>query len=93
MDNAKNNRKKLKQLFALLDEMEAYARCIGKVSFDMECCAPEEGIAQAGEDMATIGRQFHKLIHSKKVREAHLRAARGFRGLDRGAEKGGRAQI
>ena len=66
MDNAKNNRKKLKQLFALLDEMEAYARCIGKVSFDMECCAPEEGIAQAGEDMATIGRQFHKLMHSKK---------------------------
>ena len=66
MDNAKNNQKKLKQLFALLDEMEAYARCIGKVSFDMECCAPEEGIAQAGEDMATIGRQFHKLMHSKK---------------------------
>ena len=66
MDNAKNNRKKLKQLFALLDEMEAYARCIGKVGFDMECCAPEEGIAQAGEDMATIGRQFHKLMHSKK---------------------------
>lgn len=66
MDNAKSNQKKLKQLFALLDEMEAYARCIGKVSFDMECCAPEEGITQAGEDMATVGRQFHKLMHSKK---------------------------
>lgn len=66
MDNAKNNQKKLKQLFSLLDEMEAYARAIGKLSFDMECCAPEEGIALAGEDMATLGRQYYKLSHSKK---------------------------
>ncbi len=60
------NQQKLKQLFNLLDEIEAYARCIGKVQFDMECCAPEEGMAQAGEDMAILGKQYHKLTHAKK---------------------------
>ena len=60
------NQQKLKQLFKLLEEIEAYGRCIGKVQFDMECCAPEEGMAQAGEDMAILGKQFHKLTHSKK---------------------------
>ena len=35
------NRQKLKKLFARLDEIQAYGRAIGKMSFDMECCAPE----------------------------------------------------
>ena len=48
------NRQKLKKLFARLDEIDAYGRSIGKLSFDMECCAPEEGIAEAGEDMAVL---------------------------------------
>lgn len=60
------NQQKLKQLFTLLDEIQAYARCIGKVQFDMECCAPEEGMAQAGEDMAILGKQYHKMTHSRK---------------------------
>ena len=60
------NEKKLKQLYALLDEIDAYARCIGKVQFDMECCAPEEGLAQAGDDMAILGKQIYKLTHAKK---------------------------
>lgn len=60
------NQQKLKQLFTLLGEIQAYARCIGKVQFDMECCAPEEGMAQAGEDMAILGKQFHKMTHAKK---------------------------
>ena len=29
------NQERLKELFALLDEMEAYYRVLGKVSFDM----------------------------------------------------------
>ncbi len=58
--------KKLKQLHKILEEVEAYSRCLGKVSFDMECCAPEEGIEQAGKDMALVGQQIFKLTHSKK---------------------------
>ena len=61
-----DNQKKLKQLFKILDEVKAYSRCLGKVSFDMECCAPEEGIEQAGKDMATVGQYIFKLTHSKK---------------------------
>ena len=71
MDNAK----KLKQLKKILDEVEAYGRCIGKVDFDMQCCAPPDGMERAGEDMAVLGKQIHKLTHSKKyvqlVRELH----------------------
>ena len=40
------NQQKLKKLFARLDEIDAYGRSIGKLSFDMECCAPEEGTAR-----------------------------------------------
>ncbi len=59
------NQEKLRKLFKQLDEIDAYGRCLGKVSFDMECCAPEEGIDQAGEDMAVIGQRLHKMTHSK----------------------------
>jgi len=60
------NQQKLKKLFALLDEIAAYGRCLGKVSFDMECCAPEEGIEKAGEDMAVLGKRLHAMTHSKR---------------------------
>ena len=60
------NQQKLKKLFARLDEIEAYYRSLGKLSFDMECCAPEEGIGSAGEDMALLGKQVHKLTHDKR---------------------------
>lgn len=70
-----NNRTRLKKLYELLDEMEAYARCIGKVQFDLECCAPEEGMEKAGDDMALLGKQLHKMSHSARymslVRELH----------------------
>lgn len=59
------NQQKLKKLFSLLEEIEAYNRCLGKVQFDMECCAPEEGIPQAGDDMSILGKQLHKLTHSR----------------------------
>ena len=69
------NRQKLKKLFAILDEIESYFHAIGKMSFDMECCAPEEGIEPAGKDMAVLGKQVHKLTHSKTyerlIRELH----------------------
>ena len=60
------NQQKLKKLYARLDELAAYGRSIGKLNFDMECCAPEEGIRPAGEDMAILGKQIHKLSHDKR---------------------------
>ena len=59
------NQQKWKELSRRLDEIEAYARCVGKVGFDMECCAPEEGIEKAGEDMAILGKRLYKMTHAK----------------------------
>ncbi len=58
------NQQKFKKLLAKLEEIDAYERCLGKVSFDMECCAPPEGMEQAGQDMAVVGKQVHKMTHS-----------------------------
>ena len=69
------NQQKLKKLFARLDVIDAYGRSIGKVGFDMQCCAPEEGMEQAGEDMAVLGQHYFKLTHDrhyvKLLRELH----------------------
>lgn len=61
-----NNNLKLKQLFSILSEAETYVRAIGKIEFDMQCCAPEDGMDTAGDDMAVLGSRLHKLTHSKK---------------------------
>ena len=55
-----------KQLNAILEEAEAYYRCIGKVSFDMQCVAPPEGMEQAGTDQAVLGKRVYALLHSKR---------------------------
>lgn len=60
------NQEKIKRLFELLDEIDAYRRCLGKVQFDMECCAPEDGLEQASEDMALVGKRVHELTHSEE---------------------------
>ena len=60
------NQQKWKELSRRLDEIRAYRRCIGKVNFDMECCAPEEGIERAGEDMALLGKRLYKLTHARR---------------------------
>ena len=52
------NTEKTERLYALLDEIEAYGRTLGKLNFDMQCCAPEDGMEQAGKDMALVG--MHK---------------------------------
>ena len=59
------NQQKWKKLAKHLEEIKVYYRSIGKLNFDMECCAPEEGIPAAGRDMAILGRQVHKLTHAK----------------------------
>ncbi len=69
------NQQKWKELSRRLDEIEAYGRCVGKVGFDMECCAPEEGIERAGEDMAILGKRLYAMTHAKRferlVQELH----------------------
>ena len=60
------NTEKLQELFERLDEIQAYARCLGKVQFDMECCAPEEGIEQAGADMSILGKHLYTLTHDAR---------------------------
>ena len=60
------NEQRIKQLNRILDEVNVYQRAIGKLGFDMQCCAPEEGMAPAGDDMAVLGKQLHRLTHSKK---------------------------
>lgn len=64
-----NNQQKWKKLSTRLEEIEAYQRTLGKLQFDMECCAPEEGLERAGEDMSLVGRQLHKLTHAKAYQE------------------------
>jgi carboxypeptidase Taq len=59
------NEERIKALFQRLDEIEAYGRCLGKVQFDMECCAPPEGLEQAGEDMALIGKRVYEMTHDE----------------------------
>ena len=54
------------KLDAILNEVDAYGRAVGKVSFDMQCCAPPEGMEQAGADMAVLGKRLHALTHSKR---------------------------
>ena len=66
------NQAKLKKLFARRAEIEACWRSLGKLSFDMECCAPEEGLALAGEDIALLGKQAYKMLHDRHY-EALLR--------------------
>ena len=63
------NQEKLQELFVRLEEIQAYERCLGKVQFDMECCAPEEGIEQAGEDMSILGKHLYTLTHAARFEQ------------------------
>ena len=63
------NQEKLKKLFTKLEEISAYGRCLGKMNYDMSCCAPEEGMEQAGEDMALLGKRLHQMTHAKAYTE------------------------
>ena len=55
----------IQELFDALEEIEAYSRVLGKVSFDMQCCAPPEGMEQAGRDMAIVGKHLYELTHNE----------------------------
>ena len=59
------NQQKFSRLRKILDDASVYGRSIGKLNFDMQCCAPEEGMEQAGEDIAVLSKQLFRLTHSK----------------------------
>ena len=84
------NEERIRALFERLDEIEAYGRCIGKVNFDMECCAPPEGLERAGEDMAILGKRYYELTHNDEyvrlLRELH-EDGEGLTGLQKTAVK------
>ncbi len=61
-----NNTEKIQELFKILDEAEIYARAIGKMDFDMQTVAPEEGMDRAGEDIAFLSKKHFELTHSEK---------------------------
>ena len=48
------NQQKFSRLRKILDDASVYGRSIGKLNFDMQCCAPEEGMEQAGEDQQAV---------------------------------------
>ena len=75
------NQQKYKQLHKILDDAAVYARAIGKMDFDIQCCAPEEGLAQAGEDIAVLSQQYFKLTHSKKFEKLVTELAADHEGL------------
>lgn len=63
------NFEKLKRLNEILDESNAFERSIGKLNFDMQCCAPPDGMEQASADIAVLGQYVHKLTHSEEYCE------------------------
>ncbi len=60
------NLEKRDRLFEILTELDVYGRTLGKLSFDLECCAPKEGMDLAGEDMAFLGKRVYELRHSEE---------------------------
>lgn len=60
------NQQKFDRLRKLLDEASVYARAVGKLDFDMQCCAPKDGMEQAGADMAVLSDRHFRLTHTKR---------------------------
>ena len=75
------NQQKFSRLRKILDDASVYGRSIGKLNFDMQCCAPEEGMEQAGEDIAVLSKQLFRLTHSKTYARLVTELAVGHEGL------------
>ena len=76
------NPEKWKELSERLDEIEVYGRSLGKLSFDMECCAPEEGLDLAGEDMAVLGKALFRMTHDERYQQLIVELHADGEGLD-----------
>lgn len=58
------NKEKIAKLYEILDEADVYGRAIGKIDFDMQTVAPEEGLDRAGEDEAFLSKKHFEITHS-----------------------------
>ena len=61
------NQEKMKRLYEIQQEIAAYGRAIGKLSYDMSCACPPEGMEQAGKDMALLGKHVFALEHDSET--------------------------
>lgn len=77
-----DNKEKLKKFFELRDEIDAYNRAVGKIYFDMMCTAPEEGMEQAGNDMAIVGKHVFEISHSDEYINLLTELHQNSEGLD-----------
>ncbi len=61
------NTEKIDRLYEIYQEVEAYGRALGKLSYDMSCSCPPEGMDQAGRDMALLGKHIFALTHAEET--------------------------
>ena len=61
------NTEKITRLYEIQQELAAYGRAIGKLQYDMTCACPSEGMDQAGQDMALLGKHVFALEHSPET--------------------------
>lgn len=66
------NTQKFDKLRKLLDEAAVYSRAAGKLSFDLQCCAPPEGMEQASADIAVLSDRHFRLLHGKRYTQLLL---------------------
>ena len=60
------NKQRIRYINKTIEKAELYYRLMGKVSFDMQCIAPKNGLKQASEDITAVSSIPFKLMHSKK---------------------------
>ena len=75
------NQEKVNRLKELCAEQAVYGRCLGKLNFDMLCCAPKEGMEQAAEDMAVLGKAYYALTHAPEYERLLCELAADNEGL------------
>lgn len=81
------NKQRWNRFDKLLKQLEVYYRTLGKLNFDMLCCAPPAGMEQAGQDMAILGQQVYKLTHSKRYVRLLTELHEDSEGLDLAQKK------
>ena len=61
------NLQKYAQLHKILGEAFVYRRAVGKLEFDMQCCAPKDGMEPAGADHFVYGSDFGQIHNPRHI--------------------------
>ncbi len=67
-----NNREKIARLFELIEKAEVYERAVEKLDFDVQCCAPPDGMELAASDMAELSKVPFEITHSEEYTDLLL---------------------